>query len=131
MCAARPAPDVYNFTASRPVSHESQTSILAPVCVSWYEVKMWLDPRLMYDTSSEALCVIGQGGGGNTWFALEPNDVQGDNKIIWTPDVYIINQREIQRGQVATMIYDNGLVAQVREVPCLIPGLCRDLYIPN
>jgi len=88
---------------------------------------MWLDPRLAYDTSSEALCVIGQGGMGQTWIALEPNDVEGDDKIIWTPDVYIINQREIQRGQVATLMYDNGLVAQVREVASLIPGMIRDV----
>ena len=89
--------------------------------LSVFEYISWEDPRLVFDTASDAdpggaLCVVGAGTPDSTWIALASEDYKGADKILWTPDVYITNQRSSSAdGNSLTFVFSTGVVTHVEQ----------------
>jgi hypothetical protein len=57
---------------------------LIVLCVcSVYEIVKWSDPRLVFDPTGDAKCVVGAGTPSNPFIALESFDVSGVDSIMW------------------------------------------------
>lgn len=85
--------------------------------ISAFEVVTWFDDRLAFDTNgNQAKCVVGAGDGQLTWISVDPKELEGDLKSMWSPDLYVTNAvGKGHVGETAIYVYMSGKVQYIRQ----------------
>jgi hypothetical protein len=94
------------------VSVKNVDQLSQSMTLSLFEITKWTDYRLTFDTSesASAQCVVGAGTPANPFIALEDYAYSGADALIWTPDVYIVNQVAATEDQHLTFVYSSGKI---------------------